>query len=246
MKILSVLFLLPIFIFSQKIPILYTVIYSANINFGENNKQEDMDYALAFNATQSYFACPAYYNFDAGRVQVLQAIDVDNPERFTSNNGKYDVFASFAETKIRYQEAPNLNWKLEKETKTINGTICQKATTRKYGRNWTAYFSKDYPFSYGPVKFGGLPGLIFEIYDDKNDYHYIVTAIKKQKDIKINSNSNDYKLLSKKNYLKARANSEFSIAAHPTFSGELRKDTEEMYRNLKLKFNNPIELKPLE
>ena len=245
MKILSVLLLLPIFIFSQKIPVLYVAIYSADMNLGKGNKQLDEDFALAFNTTQSYFGSAIFYNYDAGQVSQLQGIDIVNPERYISTNGKYDVFAGFLETKIRYQETPNFNWQISKETKTINGKTCHKATTKKYGRNWTAYFSQDYPFSYGPVKFGGLPGLIFEIYDDKNDYHYILTAIKKQ-NINMKNEATTYKLFSKENYLKARENSEFSSNSYPSTTPEGRKETQEMMKALKEKFNNPIELKPLE
>lgn len=245
MKILSFLLLFPIIIFSQRIPILYTAIYSADMNMGKDNQQKKLDYALAFNTTESYFASPAFYNYDAGHVTELQDIDLYTPERHISINGKYDVFAEFGETKVRYQETPNLDWKLDNETKIINGKTCQKATAKKYGRNWTAYFSKDYPFSFGPVKFGGLPGLIFEIYDDKNDYHYTLTTIRKQK-ISINNRANNYKLMSKKNYLKARENTEFSANSYQLTTPEDRKETEEMMKSLKVKFNNPIELKPLE
>lgn len=245
MKILSVLFLLPIIIFSQKIPILYVAIYSADMNMGKGNKQLDEDFALAFNTTQSYFGSPIFYNYDAGHVSELQGIDIANPERYISTNGKYDVFAGFLETKIRYQETPNFNWQISKEIKSINGKSCQKATVKKYGRNWTAFFSKDYPFAYGPLKFGGLPGLIFELYDDNNDYHYTLTAIKKQS-VSLKNNAKDYKLLPKKNYLKARENSEFSSNSYPSTTPEGRKETQEMMKALKEKFNNPIELKPLE
>jgi GLPGLI family protein len=63
-------------------------------------------------------------------------------------------------------------WKLEPETKKIGEYSLKKATTNFGGRNWTAWFSPEIPFQEGPYKFRGLPGLIFELNDDKNDYVY--------------------------------------------------------------------------
>ncbi len=51
--------------------------------------------------------------------------------------------------------------------KKVQNYTLQKATTGFGGRNWTAWFCKDIPFNEGPFKFRGLPGLIFEIQDDK-------------------------------------------------------------------------------
>lgn len=49
---------------------------------------------------------------------------------------------------------------------------CQKATTKKYGRVWIAYFTARNSFRFGPYKFSKLPGLIIEVYDDKKDYWF--------------------------------------------------------------------------
>lgn len=65
-----------------------------------------------------------------------------------------------------------MNWKLDDETKTIGGYQVQKATTRYGGRNWTAWFTKDINLNEGPYKFKGLPGMIFEIYDDLDNFKF--------------------------------------------------------------------------
>lgn len=64
------------------------------------------------------------------------------------------------------------NWKLINETKTINSLVCKKAELNFKGRNWTAWYSTEIPFPYGPNKFGGLPGLIVKITDKKGDYDF--------------------------------------------------------------------------
>lgn len=65
-----------------------------------------------------------------------------------------------------------MNWKLLNDTKIEGQYTLQKATTTFGGRNWIAWFSKDINLSEGPYKFRGLPGLIFEIEDDKNNFMF--------------------------------------------------------------------------
>lgn len=63
-----------------------------------------------------------------------------------------------------------MTWKLLNDIKVDGQYTLQKATTTFGGRNWIAWFSKDVDLSEGPYKFRGLPGLIFEIKDDKNNF----------------------------------------------------------------------------
>lgn len=65
-----------------------------------------------------------------------------------------------------------MNWKLLNDTKIEGQYTLQKATTTFGGRNWIAWFSKDVILSEGPYKFRGLPGLIFEIEDDKSNFMF--------------------------------------------------------------------------
>lgn len=65
-----------------------------------------------------------------------------------------------------------IDWNLDNETKTIGGYNVQKATAKFGGRNWTAWFTKDISLNEGPYKFRGLPGMIFEIYDDKDNFKF--------------------------------------------------------------------------
>lgn len=71
-----------------------------------------------------------------------------------------------------YEEDRPLNWKISSETTKIGEYKVQKAETDFAGRKWTAWFTTDLPYQDGPYKFGGLPGLIVKVEDDKGDYSF--------------------------------------------------------------------------
>lgn len=71
-----------------------------------------------------------------------------------------------------YEEDRLLNWKIMPETTKIGEYKVQKAETDFGGRKWTAWFTTDLPYQDGPYKFGGLPGLIVKVEDDKGEYSF--------------------------------------------------------------------------
>lgn len=71
-----------------------------------------------------------------------------------------------------YEEDRPLNWKISSETTKIGEYKVQKAETDFAGRKWIAWFTTDLPYQDGPYKFGGLPGLIVKVEDDKGDYSF--------------------------------------------------------------------------
>ena len=94
-----------------------------------------------------------YKDFDSKIYKVLQ-----------TNDGK-DVNVK--------TELPTQNWKLHPESKTINGFLCKKATTKNtsFGanQNITAWYSEEIPVNDGPMFYSGLPGFIIQLeLDDKS------------------------------------------------------------------------------
>ncbi|MFP3832689.1 GLPGLI family protein [Chryseobacterium sp. SIMBA_028] len=71
-----------------------------------------------------------------------------------------------------YEEDRPLVWKISSETTKIGEYKVQKAESDFAGRKWTAWFTTDLPYQDGPYKFGGLPGLIVKVEDDKGDYSF--------------------------------------------------------------------------
>ncbi|WP_294204821.1 GLPGLI family protein [uncultured Chryseobacterium sp.] len=70
-------------------------------------------------------------------------------------------------------------WKIRKEFRTINNIPCQKATAQYKGRDWEAWFSKDYPVSDGPYTFTGLPGIVVQAQDAEKDHVFNLIQVKK-------------------------------------------------------------------
>ncbi|NHW60260.1 GLPGLI family protein, partial [Escherichia coli] len=56
------------------------------------------------------------------------------------------------------------------------------AVTRFGKRDWEAWFSDKYPVLEGPYKFRGLPGLIFELRDTKDNFIFSVNRIVPKKE----------------------------------------------------------------
>ncbi len=80
---------------------------------------------------------------------------------------------------FQYTESiPKQEWEISTGSKTIMGYNCQRATMEFRGRKYEAWFTTDIPLSYGPWKFHGLPGLILEVTDSKNEYRFTANGIR--------------------------------------------------------------------
>jgi GLPGLI family protein len=155
----------------------------------------------------------------------------------------YDIILGGAYT---YEEDKDMfNWEIINETKEIAGYKCYNAETNFGGRTYIAWFTTDIPINDGPYKFNGLPGLIVDIKDTKDDYHFELTNFSKQKE-------KDYIVLSMFDYTKVapcefkeirknRLNNLRTIMQESEFKvseGQMELSVENIKKN-----NNYIELK---
>lgn len=83
-----------------------------------------------------------------------------------------------------------IKWEILTSIKKINGFNCQKAICNFKGRNYEAWFTTEIPFSYGPWKFNGLPGLILDVSDTKKEVQFTAIGIYNatKKSIMLNDN----------------------------------------------------------
>lgn len=181
--------------FSSEYEAGYTLDYK-NMNT-PNSKSVRTTFILLMNAKESYFKSMNVHVGDSllyykkikktgnalSDLKTFSNFNSEYPENIGTTDGKIYVTTPILNANVSYNEPNNIEWKLVNEFKTIGNAKCQKAVTNKYGRNWIAYFNPKIPLNYGPYKFNNLPGLIVELYDSKDDFHYKLYSFKKRKGV---------------------------------------------------------------
>ena len=114
------------------------------------------------------------------------------------------------------EKSKNIKWKLLDETKKLNNFLCQKASCDFRGRTYTAWFTIDIPVSLGPWKLNGLPGLILEAYDSKNQVQFYAEEILFNSKYTI-----EEKLFMNKEYISPKESREKLLASLELISNEI-------------------------
>jgi GLPGLI family protein len=86
-----------------------------------------------------------------------------------AQNGKLVRRERLINSYLIEEPLPTINWKINSDTATFGGLHCQQATTHFKGRDYIAWFCPDLPFHTGPWKLNGLPGVIVDAHDTKNE-----------------------------------------------------------------------------
>ena len=139
----------------------------------KKTKEEEQAAAAAPGPTRVYTGMP---------MAVVKGMGFSDEEYIQElNDSKYITTASLATQQYMFENPlPKIDWKIASdETKTIGGYTCQKATGDYAGRTYTAWFAPDLPFRNGPWKLSGLPGLIMEAKDSRNEVMFIFKEIYK-------------------------------------------------------------------
>jgi GLPGLI family protein len=160
------------------------IIYYGQINALDigNAKGPDSNAYMVFNKEQSYYVTAkdslekveklnkesTFENEEGSTKSIHLGVKVSKQgDQVVYNIAKKTMWSNLLyRTQVYIKEvAPEMNWKIEKETKKIGQFNCKKATTFFRGRNYTAWFCPEIAVPFGPWKLHGLPGLILEAYD---------------------------------------------------------------------------------
>ncbi|MCY4781190.1 GLPGLI family protein [Sphingobacterium sp. UT-1RO-CII-1] len=165
------------------------------------------------------------------------------------SNNKIKSFHDYTTFKFALEEEDSqINWQVHNDNKDILGYNCSKATAKYKGREYTAYFAQEIPFSDGPYKFKGLPGMILQLQDSNNEYNFEVVGISNLKNYDYYlARHENYKTISKKEL----AEFEDKIKEKPSLilmnpgiqlSQEAYEKYDRNHRERNKSRNNPIEL----
>jgi GLPGLI family protein len=138
----------------------------------------EFDYSLMFNNEYSIFYLEKKLYSDNNVVELATIFSgyfgriKQQDEIYITENLEED-FGKFLVTR-KYQD-----WELHEETKIVGEYLCFKATTyytttnpqgKVFKHNFTAWYSPQLPYKYGPLGYGKLPGLIMELQGENFSY----------------------------------------------------------------------------
>jgi GLPGLI family protein len=166
------------------------VIYERILSF--DNQPESTVFTLLFAPKSSYFADNTAQQKEATNLVSTSNEDSDVSFNIKFNGVKSIILTDFEKDSITSQVSlfrdgsqktylvretiPKINWNLIAEYKVVGQLKAQKAIGIFRGRKYTAWFTNEIPVNFGPWKFNGLPGLILEISDDKNEVAFFAKS----------------------------------------------------------------------
>ena len=108
----------------------------------------------------------AYKSYDKAMADALMKKQIQEQ---MAANGKLVRREKLINSYLIEEPLPAINWKINSDTATFGGLHCQQATAHFKGRDYIAWFCPDLPFHTGPWKLNGLPGVIVDAHDTKNE-----------------------------------------------------------------------------
>ena len=159
---------------SQTHRFIYDVIYKKDSTSEITTKE---NYILDIQKSETHFYSRDFYLADSlinNNIPFPKDMKLNTSNIIVHKTGtnRFEEYDLIENTVLNLKSENYQNWKLTDEKKQIKNLTLQKATTTWGGRHWIAWFTTNLPFPEGPHKFHGLPGLIIELFDDKNNYRF--------------------------------------------------------------------------
>lgn len=110
----------------------------------------------------------------AGNIQMLKSPPrkrqySDIEYYYFANEDRFFTKEQMGISYLTERKAEKIAWKITSEKQIIEGINCKKATAFFKGRNWNVWFAEDLPFTSGPWRLTGLPGLIIQANDENKE-----------------------------------------------------------------------------
>ncbi|WP_299125738.1 GLPGLI family protein [uncultured Tenacibaculum sp.] len=138
----------------------------------------ELDFSLIFNDSISMFYLEKKLFSDNDAI-VFAILDAGYFGRIMQRDNDY-ITENLQEDFGRFLVLrPYQKWELHEETKQIGDYLCFKATTfhtttnpkgKVFKHNFTAWYTPQLPYKFGPLGYGSLPGLIIELQGDRFIY----------------------------------------------------------------------------
>lgn len=135
-------------------------------------KSDSVYATLQFNTIASHYTLNPEYTKKIGLPNLIQAFGGSNGLYYYNQNTKEFVHESLVTGEPLVIIKKPVEWTIvDDETKLINGYVCKKAIRERGDINseglakkpeLIAWFCPEIPFSFGPERFNGLPGLVLE------------------------------------------------------------------------------------
>ncbi|SHF47033.1 GLPGLI family protein [Chryseobacterium sp. OV279] len=164
---LSVLML--VFTRSQNLHIKYTYVNPVNFLINEDLYVSG-NYALSIRDSVMLKKEKNQLKVEGNNVEILGKVTKQKTKYYKTSLNETLIINEFIGENSYWisDQLPKIVWNTNfVETKKIGKYVCKKATAVFRGSKVAAYYALDLPFSFGPYKFSGLPGVILEVTEDE-------------------------------------------------------------------------------
>ena len=134
------------------------------------NVTDSIRLALLVGTRATYCATVLAYNRDGRASSEMMNAFIMHHQNVLTDLEKSEVTALEPIYPYRYlskEPLAKVDWTLTDDTLTISGLLCNRATGKLYGMQWTAWYTEEMASSAGPWKLRGLPGLIVKAEDSE-------------------------------------------------------------------------------